>query len=128
MRTSASALNYHLVFASQHHLGLEKMKEAMKRMDQDGSYCFSDAKVRQQTLFRFDDPEHYSELMFNAFRRKKATYAQLRDYALNETPFVNPKSVLRVLEVEQDLIEVGSRRPRRKGTFNEDNILWVQFK
>jgi three-Cys-motif partner protein len=127
MCTSAGALNYHLVFASQHPLGLEKMKEAMKRIDQDGTYRFSDARVNQPALFRFDDPAYYSSLMFNAFRGKRASYRELRDYALNETPFLNPKGMLKELE-EQSLIEVASRGPRRKGTFNEDKLIHVQFK
>jgi three-Cys-motif partner protein len=127
MRTSAHALNYHLVFASQHFLGLEKMKEAMKRIDQNGDYCFSDARANQPALFRFDDPAYYSDSMFDQFEGKKAGYAELRDYALNETPFLNPKSILRNLE-DRNLIDVTSRGPRRKGTFNEEKLLYVQFK
>lgn len=127
MRTSAHALNYHLVFASQHFLGLEKMKEAMRRIDKDGDYCFSDARVNQTTLFRFDDPAYYSDSMFDEFRGRKTVYPELRDYALNETPFLNPKSILKSLE-KRDLLEVTSRGPRSKGTFNEEKLLYVQFK
>jgi three-Cys-motif partner protein len=127
MRTSAHALNYHLVFASQHFLGLEKMKEAMKKIDQDGDYCFSDARANQAALFRFDDPAYYSDPTFDHFRGKRAVYAELRDYALNETPFVNPKSILRNLE-HRNLIDVTSRGARREGTFNEEKLLYVQFK
>jgi three-Cys-motif partner protein len=127
MRTSAYALNYHLVFASQHPLGLEKMKEAMKKIDQDGDYCFSDARANQPALFRFDDPASYCDSMSDHFRGKRAIYPDLRDYALNETPFLNPKSILKNLE-DRNLIEVASRGPRRKGTFNEEKLLYVQFK
>jgi len=127
MRTSAYALNYHLVFASQHPLGLEKMKEAMRRIDQDGDYCFSDARANQPALFRFDDPAYYSDSMFDQFRGKKALYPELRDYALNETPFLNPKGILKDLE-DRNLIDVTSRGSRRKGTFNEEKLLYVKFK
>lgn len=130
MRTSASALNYYLVFASQHPLGLEKMKEAMRRIDQSGSYCFSDARVVQNSLFRFDEPEQHSMDLYSQFRAKKANYEELRDYALNESPFTNPKSMLRDLEVERNLIEeVKSTDPRRrKGTFNEEKLIHVKFR
>src|SRR5579859_569169 len=47
MRSKKNSINYHLVFASQHPTGLEKMKEVMKRIDQDGSYCFSDESIGQ---------------------------------------------------------------------------------
>ena len=40
MRSKSGILNYFLVFASQHPLGLEKMKEAMKKVDQTGGYSF----------------------------------------------------------------------------------------
>src|SRR5215213_2140217 len=130
MRTSAYALNYYLVFASQHPLGLEKMKEAMRRIDQSGGYCFSDARVVQSSLFRFDDPQQHSLDLYNQFNRKRATYDELRDHALNESPFPNPKSMLRDLEVNRDLIaEVKSTDPRRrKGTFNEEKLIYVKFR
>lgn len=130
MRTSFHALNYYLVFASQYYLGLEKMKEAMKRIDQAGNYCFSDAGVIQTSLFRFDRPELHSDALYNEFKGRKVEYEQLRDFALNESPFINPKSMLRNLECEKNLIEevksIDSRR--RKGTFNEEKLLYVKFK
>jgi hypothetical protein len=130
MRTSAYGLNYYLVFASQHPLGLEKMKEAMRRIDQSGDYCFSDARVAQSSFFRFDDPHQHSEHLYEQFRGKKATYDELRDFALNESPFPNPKSMLRDLELKRDLIdEVESTDSRRRrGTFNEEKLLYVKFK
>lgn len=130
MRTSAYALNYYLVFASQHPLGLEKMKEAMRRIDQSGGYCFSDARVVQSSLFRFDDPQQHSLDLYNQFRGKRATYDELRDHSLNESPFPNPKSMLRDLEVQRNLIEeVKTTDPRRrKGTFNEEKLMYVKFR
>ncbi len=127
MRTTKTAINYHLVFASQHPLGLEKMKEAMKKMDQDGTYSFSDAGVLQPGLFRFDDPYTFSERLSKAFRGMAVSYADVNDYALNETPFVNPKSMLKVLE-NKGLITVESSDPkRRKGTFNENKTKCILF-
>jgi three-Cys-motif partner protein len=130
MRTSAYALNYYLVFASQHPLGLEKMKEAMRKIDQSGNYCFSDAKVVQNSLFRFDESQQHSLDLYNHFRAKRATYAELRDHALNESPFPNPKSMLRDLEVERNLIEEVKSKDsrRRKGTFNEEKLVYVKFR
>lgn len=130
MRTSSQSLNYYLVFASQHYLGLEKMKEAMRRMDQAGDYCFSDAAETQTSLFRFDNPEQHSLSLYNAFRGKRVTYSELRDFSLNETPYINPKSMLKDLECERDLVaNVVSTNPRRrKGTFNEDSLRYVEFK
>jgi three-Cys-motif partner protein len=131
MQKQAGALNYFLVFASKHPLGLVKMKEAMKRIDQDGSYRFADANVSQPSLFRFDDPEQYARLMHRHFEGRCVSYGtvenQINDYALNQTPFLNAKAMLTVLE-KQELISVISHdAKRRKGTFKEGVIKEIQF-
>ncbi len=127
MQGSGNTLNYYLVFASQHPLGLEKMKEAMRRIDKTGQYRFSDARVGQVTMFRFDDPTEFSQKLFEQFRGQKVRYSELHDFALNETPFTNPKSMLKELESRQ-LIKVHSRDPkRRKGTFNEQRLEYIEF-
>jgi three-Cys-motif partner protein len=127
MQTTVGALNYFLVFASQHPLGLEKMKEAMKSIDQDGTYRFSDGSSNQPYLFRFNDPEIDSLRLLNRFLGQTVSYETLKDFALNETAFVNPKTMLRILE-EQDRIKVFSQDARRrKGTFSQTDNLRIQF-
>jgi three-Cys-motif partner protein len=119
MRSKKQTIDYHLVFASQHPLGLEKMKEAMRKIDQDGSYCFSDDSVGQHTLFRFNDPATHAKQMVKHFRGQSVAYAAVNDYALNESPFSNPKKMLKALE-DAGLIVVAATRARKKGTFPED--------
>lgn len=127
MRSARNIIDYHLVFASQHPLGLEKMKEAMKKIAKNGDYCFSDAHLNQAAMFRFDDPSAYSSQLFEQFRGREAGYPELNDYALNETPFTNPKSMLKDLE-GKGMIQVSSSDPkRRKGTFNEENLIGITF-
>ncbi len=128
MRTHAKSLNYYLVFASQHYLGLEKMKEAMKKVDQTGTYQFSDAHVDQYRAFRFDEPGDYSPLLFARFQEKTVRYEELRDFALNETPFTNPKSMLKELERRDLVTVVASDSKRKKGTFPEEKIDKIVFK
>jgi three-Cys-motif partner protein len=127
MQTTKGALNYFLVFASQHPLGLEKMKEAMKSIDQDGTYRFADGSSNQPSLFRFNDPEVDSVRLLNRFLSQTVSYETLKDFALNETAFVNPKSMLKVLE-GKNRIKVFSRdTKRRKGTFGQTDDLQIQF-
>jgi hypothetical protein len=131
MQSTHGALNYFLVFASKHPLGLVKMKEAMKRIDQDGSYRFSDADVSQPSLFRFDDPEQYARGLYKRFEGRRITYESLDNeitsYALNHTPFRNAKRMLALLE-EQNLVHVISRDvKRRKGTFKEGAVKAIEF-
>jgi hypothetical protein len=121
MRSKKNAIDYHLVFASQHPTGLEKMKEQMKRIDQDGSYCFSDESVGQQTMFRFDDPATHAQQMLAHFRGQTVTYEAVNDYALNESPFANPKGMLKALETANQIsVTSASARTRKKGTFPDD--------
>jgi three-Cys-motif partner protein len=131
MQSTSGTLNYFLVFASKHPLGLVKMKEAMKRIDQDGSYCFADANVSQPSLFRFDDPEQYAPRLHKNFEGRnvncEAFDNEIADYALNQTPFRNAKSMLATLE-KQNLIRVVNQDiKRRKGTFKEGAIKSVEF-
>src|SRR5690606_19481788 len=47
--------DYHLVFASKHRLGLEKMKESMRVIAKgQGGFEFCDATARMDSLFGFD--------------------------------------------------------------------------
>lgn len=127
MRGRQDTLNYYLVFASGNHRGLEKMKEAMRQVDQDGSYSFSDGRLGQHTLFRFDDPTMHALDMHKLFLGRDVPWEQLRDYTLNDSPFVVPSSMLEVLE-EKGMVQVTPRRPgRRRRQFTEDAILSVRF-
>lgn len=71
MQGATGTLNYFLVFASKHPLGLMKMKEAMKSIAQNGTYKFADADVGQTALFRFDAPEAYHMIYTRHSRVKR---------------------------------------------------------
>ena len=131
MRKEGNAFDYHLVFASQHATGLEKMKEVMKKMDQDGSYCFSDANVAQHMLFRDNnDPERYAKDLFNAFKGKTVSYMGANRFALNETPFINPKKMLKALERDGTINVICPNPKRKKGTFSDESQagMKIQFR
>lgn len=118
MRKERDAFDYHLVFASQHPTGLEKMKEVMKKMDQDGSYCFSDANVDQHMLYRdANEPERYAKDLFNAFKGRTVSYMDTNRFALNETPFITPKKMLKALERDGTINVICPNPKRKKGTF-----------
>jgi three-Cys-motif partner protein len=127
MRSSRDTLNYFLVFASRHPKGLEKMKESMKRMDQTGTYCFSDADVGQHRMFKSDDVDFYAGRFADHFVNRRITYDNANTYALNETPFTNPKAILRKLE-ESERLSIGIKPgvKRRKGTFSENDLEWIE--
>ena len=130
MRGKSNALNYFLTFASKHPLGLIKMKEAMKKIDQNGAYTFSDAHVDQSTLFQFNESGKYAEVLYKTFKGQEVEYDSKHDeitaYALNETPFVDAKAMLVILE-DQNKVHVTNADPKRKGgTFNE-SVKMIDF-
>lgn len=121
-------VGYFLVFACHHPRAMQKMKEAMRNVDQGGNFQFSNARRHQPMLIRFDRPEDFSVSFCRWFEsRNLVSYDELQTYALNETPFTNPKGMLKVLE-DRGLIHVHSSNPRRrKGTFAEDKIVGIDF-
>lgn len=122
MNSREGQLNYHLVFASQHFLGLEKMKEIMRAVDKSGSYSFSDDTAGQSLLpFNFSAPEEWSGKMQAALGGTWLPYAAFRDYALNESPFTNPKGMLEYLKKEGKVQVLWNGEAAKRG-FPEDKI------
>jgi three-Cys-motif partner protein len=128
MRGSKDAINYHLVFATKHPLGMRKMKEAMRAIDKTGAYSFSDAHAEQEVLFRDDKPEIYAEALFRQFAGMTVTLRDVNVFALSETPFPNPKAMLAVLEKQGRVrVEINGNESRKAGSFPEGKIKALQF-
>ena len=116
-------LSYHLVFASQHPLGLEKMKEAMESVDKSGSYSFSDATAGESLLpFNFKDPAPAARKMQTALGGAARPYTDFHDYALTETPFRNPKQMLEHLKAQGQVEVVWNVAAPPKRGFPEEKI------
>jgi three-Cys-motif partner protein len=127
MRGKKDALNYHLVFATRHRLGLTRMKEAMKAIDQTGSYQFSDAHAGQTVLFRDDDVSSYADQMFAQFDGQTISLDDAADFAA-ETPFPNEKGMLAVLEKRGQLqVEPTKGQKRRANTYAEGKVAALRF-
>jgi hypothetical protein len=78
-------------------------------------------------MLSFNDPSAHSAQFFEQFRGRTVKYPELRDYALNVGPFINPKRMLKNLE-EKGMIQVDSSDPKcRKGTFNEEKLIGITF-
>jgi hypothetical protein len=71
--------------------------------------------------FDFDDPITWAERMQHILGGKWRTYDELRKFVLNETPFTNPKAMLKHLE-GKNLLDVEDVGDRRKGSFPEEKI------
>jgi hypothetical protein len=103
------------------------MKGAMKSTNSEGTYVFSDAHEGQHEMFSANDPTFYANLMHKMFSDKVVSYETLRDYSLNETPFLHPKSMLKVLETKGDITLSAQKGLRKRGTYNEELGLTISF-
>jgi hypothetical protein len=127
MRNERDVSEYFLIFASHHPTGLEKMKEAMKKVGQEGEYRFSDAYNDQLPLFDPSDAFTFGSKMAMKFRGKNIRYAELHEYSLQETPFTNPKKMLKSLELDGRIKVTGGNPDRKSGTFSDEELLTVTF-
>ncbi|MBN8459586.1 MAG: three-Cys-motif partner protein TcmP [Verrucomicrobia bacterium] len=128
MRGKNDRINYYLVFATGNRLGMEKMKEAMRAIDTTGTYSFSDAHYNQHVLFRGDDIDLYSDEMHKRFLDMTVSYEDLDNYALCETPFLNPKAMLETLSRSSRVTVVPKKgEVVRAHSFPEDRIQGIFF-
>ncbi len=128
MRGRNDSINYYLVFATKHPLGMEKMKEAMRAIDKTGTYSFSDAHIEQHVLFGDADAEIYAKELFQVFNGRAASLEEVNIFALNETPFLNAKAMLALLEKRQQLrVEPYDGEQRRAGSFAEGKVRELRF-
>lgn len=128
MNSRDGQLNYHLVFASQNPKGLEKMKEAMRAVDRSGMYSFSDDTVGQALLpFNYADPEPWARRMQQALGGRPRSYNEFHDFALNETPFLNPKELFKCLKKASKLEVQWLGEPAKSG-FPEEKIRTILLK
>jgi hypothetical protein len=128
MNDKPGRLNYHLVFAGQHPKGLEKMKEAMMRIDQTGTYSFADHTVGPELFrFNFKDPTTSAQGMHKNFLGQTLSCTEVCDYVLNETPCVNPSKILAWLQARDQIEVQWIGQPSTHG-FPKKKIATVCFK
>lgn len=120
-RTHDSEIGYHLIFATNHQRGIEKMKAVMKTVGQDGKYRFSNFLSRQPLLFdpaasKVSDAENLHQYFQGT---TNVSWNQIMSYTLNDTGLISPKTMLKFLEdrglVNVRLIGVGV--PRKPSTY-----------
>jgi len=101
------------------------MKEAMKAVDQSGSYSFSDDAVGQ-SHFSFTEPGEPAIRMLHSLQGRWRQWKDFDDFALNESPFGNPKSMMAYLRA-LGKVEVQWVGPVSKRGFPEDKIKLIKL-
>ncbi|MEZ5064314.1 MAG: three-Cys-motif partner protein TcmP [bacterium] len=128
MRNSKNRHLYDLVFAGNHHLGHDRMKQAMWKLDGSGEFSFSDGKDRdQEVLFTAEPEKGLAVLLVRRFSGETVRSEVVKEYARDETIYLekHATAALKLLEAQGGFegrsIKVESikadGKPRRKNTY-----------
>lgn len=131
MKNEKNATEYFLYYGTNHIKGLEKMKDAMWKVDASGAYTFSDYEARKTQLkfVEFDAPDLsiLANEIHNEFKGKEVTASKVKEFVVTDTIFrrsVHSTTALKILESDGRIIQVNNRK--RKNTYPDDSV--IQFK
>jgi len=127
MRNKKDATDYFLFFATNSAKGMEKMKEAMWKLDESGEFRFSDATVPAQTLLFTPRPnfDALRRAIVSRFQGTEVTVAEIEDFVLADTPFRPThykKQVLAELEREGKITAVDPKPGRKARSYSEPGM------
>ena len=123
MRNASGVTDYFLFYATNNLLGLQKMKEAMWRVDESGEFTFSDATDARQLLLIGKEPRYdvLAKQLRDRFRGRAVTRSEVENFVLAETPFreTHYKRALKALELSDPpaLEVIAAPEGRKRGTF-----------
>jgi hypothetical protein len=129
MVNRGNSTDYFLFFATNGLKGLEKMKEAMWKVDDTGSFQFSDHTDARGLMSLFSDHpnlEPLREAIQRTFRGQRVTIEELRDWVIAETEFLPvhlKRPVLAPMEEAGEVKVVNPAVKRRRGTFSDGTVL-----
>jgi three-Cys-motif partner protein len=132
MRNDAGVTDYYLFYATKSLKGLQKMKEAMWKVDPKGEFKFSDATDPNQMVM-FGDPtiDILRRQILERFSGREATVQEVEEFVLAETAFREThykRQVLALLEkfTPPRLIAMNPRSGRRPATYG-DPMMKIRF-
>jgi hypothetical protein len=126
MRNQRDAIDYMLFFGTNNELGLKKMKEAMWRIDESGTYSFSDATDPNQTVLFAKEPDRklLEKLIREKFFGKEVSVQEIENFVIRDTSFreTHYKKILQALEKNGLINVTGPNEKRRSGTFADPEL------
>jgi three-Cys-motif partner protein len=122
---------YYLFFGTNSLLGLDKMKQAMWKVDPTGTFSFSDLSNPDQPFLFSPVPEYYrlEALLQSRFSGKSVTMREIEEYIIADTPFCSNQykiTVLKPMEQTGKIAIVNPPPKRKMGTY-PDSSLQVKF-
>lgn len=127
MSNDRDVTDYILFYGTNEVLGLKKMKEAMWKVDESGTFRFSDATDPNQTVLFGTEPNslQLKHDLVRKFKGSKRTVKEIEHYVVTETAFreTHYKKVLKAMELETGEIEIKSApEGRKKGQYGSPDI------
>jgi hypothetical protein len=132
MKNESGLTDYYLFHATKNLKGLQKMKEAMWKVDPRGEFTFSDATDPNQMVMFGDPPlDILRDQILKRFSGKEVTVREIEEFVLAETAFREThykQQILAPLEKSSPpaLHPVNPRAGRRPGTY-KDSALRLRF-
>jgi GMT-like protein len=133
MRNRQNRTDYFLYFGTKSTKGLDKMKQAMWRIDPSGAYDFSDLTNPDQQVLFAPQPDYTAlQIMIeNRFRGQTVSVGDIENYVIAETPFHSGQyktHILKPMEKAGALTAIVTATARRRvGTF-PDPLMRVCFR
>jgi three-Cys-motif partner protein len=127
MSNKRDVTDYYLFYATNELLGLQKMKEAMWKVDDSGEFRFSDATDPNQ-LVLFEKAPNLPALqahLLAAFSGKDASRGNIEKFVLVETAYreTHYKGILKALEKGGQIKVIKAPPGRKLGTFRDPGIV-----
>jgi hypothetical protein len=102
------------------------MKEAMWRLDESGTYTFSDATDPNQSVLFTAEPDRrfLTRLILDKFAGVETTPNEIQRFVVRQTPFreTHYKKVLQAMEEAGKIVPVNPPAKRRRGTYADMNM------
>jgi three-Cys-motif partner protein len=119
---------YHLFFGTKHPRGLEKMKDAMWKIDRQEGQRFADSTLQGQIVLFQPEPDTtpLCQAMIAEFRDAAFSIEQAEWFALTQTPYLPThvrKRTLKPLESDGTLEIVRAKTGRRFGTYPPGTVM-----
>lgn len=116
-------LLYRLFFCTNNIRGVEEMKKAMWKVDDTGSYQFSDRDdPNQMIMLKSGTPSWLAGELRRRLAGRTMSIGALKEYVLTETPCFLFKEALSELEKAGGLEVVRARDGRRRGQYPYDDM------
>jgi three-Cys-motif partner protein len=130
MKNNTNQIIYRLIFATNSYDGLKKMKEAMWKIDETGSFTYSDTTDPLQTFLYPKEPNynHLKHLLVLKYNGKIVLVEDIEKFVVIETPYRETHFKIPLFVPMEKANEIEIIESPRKRKFSYPNGTRIMFK